>query len=165
MMILRHALSIMLLPFVVVVVIPHWLLTAFTIIDTSWNESMFIVWLPRSFGAIIFMTGFALFCWCVFLFAKIGRGTLAPWDPARRLVAVGPYRFTRNPMISGVALMLMGQALFWGSWPVGLWAGLFIFINHIYFTASEEPGLEKRFGKDYRAYKENVPRWIPRLKL
>ena len=98
------------------------------------------------------------------LFARVGQGTLAPWDPTRSLVSQGPYRHMRNPMISGVALMLVGQALFWRSIPLGIWALAFILINHIYFVFSEEPGLERRFGESYRRYNENVPRWIPRKK-
>jgi protein-S-isoprenylcysteine O-methyltransferase Ste14 len=100
----------------------------------------------------------------VYLFAKIGHGTLAPWDPTRNLVAVGPYRYIRNPMITGVALMLLGQALLWGSRVLGIWACIFILVNHLYFVQLEEPGLERRFGENYRAYKANVPRWIPRTR-
>jgi protein-S-isoprenylcysteine O-methyltransferase Ste14 len=80
------------------------------------------------------------------------------------MVAVGPYRHVRNPMISGVALMLAGQAIFWGSWVTATWAGLFVLINHLYLVLSEEPGLERRFGEPYRVYKANVPRWLPRIK-
>jgi protein-S-isoprenylcysteine O-methyltransferase Ste14 len=79
-------------------------------------------------------------------------------------VAVGPYRYVRNPMISGVVLMLIGQALYLGSSAIGIWAFIFVCINHIYFVLSEEPGLEKRFGKSYRVYKANVPRWVPRVR-
>jgi protein-S-isoprenylcysteine O-methyltransferase Ste14 len=161
---LRHLLSILLLPFLVVVVVPYWLLTAFAAGDTHWDVGSMLVWLPRSTGAVLFVIGLALFSWCVSLFARVGRGTLAPWDPTRNLVAVGPYRYVRNPMISGVALMLLGQALLWGSWVMGIWAGAFVFINHIYFVLSEEPGLERRFGERYRLYKANVPRWIPRMR-
>jgi len=77
---------------------------------------------------------------------------------------LGPYRYVRNPMISGVALMLAGEALFWGSRALGLWAASFLAINHLYFVLSEEPELEYRFGPAYRVYKANVPRWIPRLR-
>lgn len=59
----------------------------------------------------------------------------------------------------------IGEALFWGSWVVGVWALIFILINHIYFVQSGEPGLEERFGESYRLYRANVPRWVPRLKL
>ena len=161
--ILRHSLSILLLPFMVVVVLPSWLRAAFTASDSRWVNGSPIVWLSRFVGGALFIVGFALFSWCVGLFARVGQGTLAPWDPTRSMVAVGPYRFVRNPMISGVALMLTGQALFWGSWVTAIWAGLFVLINHVYFVLSEEPGLEERFGESYRLYKANVPRWLPRL--
>lgn len=161
---LRHLLSILLLPFMVVVVVPNWLLTRYAAGGSRWLDGLPILWLSRAAGAIIGLIGLALFSWCVGLFAKVGQGTLAPWDPTRNLVAVGPYRFMRNPMISGVALMLIGQALLRGSWAIGIWAGVFVLINHIYFVLFEEPGLEQRFGEPYRVYKVTVPRWMPRLK-
>jgi len=147
-----------------VVVVPYWLLTTFGNGNADWSDKTFIVLTSRSLGLLFLIVGFGLFTWCLSLFAKVGQGTLAPWDPTRNLVAVGPYRYVRNPMISGVALLLIGQAFFWVSWAVGIWAGLFIVINHVYFIFSEEPGLEKRFGEPYRIYKKNVPRWVPRLR-
>lgn len=160
---LRHTLSILLLPFMVVVVVPGWLLYSFAGSDSRWAAASPRLWIGRIVGVLIVLAGFGLFAWCVSLFARIGQGTLAPWDPTQKLVAVGPYRHVRNPMISGVALMLIGLAVFHGSWIVGLWAGLFVLINHTYFLLSEEPGLERRFGESYRKYKAHVPRWIPRL--
>lgn len=157
----RHTLAILALPFVVVAVIPAWLVRAFAATDSRWDGPM--AWAGGALGILSVLAGFGLFAWCVSLFARVGQGTLAPWDPTQKLVAAGPYRYVRNPMISGVALMLVGQALIRGSWVIALWAGTFILINHIYFVLSEEPGLERRFGESYRAYKANVPRWVPRL--
>jgi protein-S-isoprenylcysteine O-methyltransferase Ste14 len=154
--VLRHLLAVALLPFVVVVVIPRWLLRSFPGVDTHWSG----LWL---LGAGFFICGLALFTWCLSLFARVGQGTLAPWDPTQRLVAVGPYRHMRNPMITGVTAMLLGEALYFGSWLLALWACAFVAINHVYFVLSEEPGLERRFGESYRAYKVHVPRWIPRV--
>lgn len=162
--VLRHLLSILLLPFLVVVVVPSWLLTAFAVNDSRWCNSSPISCLSQLLGGMAIVIGFVLFSWCVGLFARVGQGTLAPWDPTRNIVVVGPYRFVRNPMITGVALMLMGQALLWGSWVMAIWACTFVLINHIYFVLIEEPGLEKRFGDSYRIYKTNVPRWLPQMK-
>lgn len=159
--ILRHLLSILLLPFMVAVVVPRWLL-ATSAGAWRWGGSPAVDWLSRGAGALVFAIGFALFAWCVLLFARVGQGTLAPWDPTRKLVAVGPYRHVRNPMISGVLLMLIGQALLWRSGALALWAGTFLLINHTYFLISEEPGLEQRFGESYRTYRAHVPRWLPR---
>lgn len=164
MIVVRHMLSILFLPFVVVVVVPYGLLHAFIANDTRWDNSLMLGWLPHLAGILFLLAGLALFGWCVSLFARVGQGTLAPWDPTHKLVAVGPYRHVRNPMISGVAMLLLGQALFWGSWVIGLWVGIFVMINHFYFILLEEPGLKARFGESYRQYQINVPRWIPRIR-
>jgi protein-S-isoprenylcysteine O-methyltransferase Ste14 len=161
---LRHTLAILLLPFMVVIVIPLWLFNSFANYDTRWVGLTPLAWIGYVAGALFVWLGFTLFVWCVNLFAIVGQGTLAPWDPTKKLVVSGPYRYVRNPMISSVAMMLIGQALFWGSWVIGLWAVILIIINTVYFIFSEEPGLEERFGESYLTYKANVPRWIPRLR-
>jgi protein-S-isoprenylcysteine O-methyltransferase Ste14 len=97
------------------------------------------------------------------LFVRVGRGTLAPWSPTRRLVVQGPYRWVRNPMISGVLFVLLGETLLFRSPALLAWWAFFFLGNAIYLPLSEEPGLEARFGEDYRRYKRQVPRWIPRL--
>lgn len=160
----RHLLSILLLPFVVVVVVPSRLLTSRAALDTRWSDGAPLAWAGVGAGALVFLAGLGLFAWCVALFARVGRGTLAPWDPTRRLVAVGPYRYVRNPMISAVATMLAGEALFSGSVVLAGWTALFVLVNHAYFVLSEEPGLARRFGADYQAYRRAVPRWIPRTR-
>jgi protein-S-isoprenylcysteine O-methyltransferase Ste14 len=156
----RHLLSILLLPFMVVVVIPRWLLMAWVSSDSRWPPGTAVI--GGVAGSLILLAGFSLFVWCLSLFARVGKGTLAPWDPTRRLVAVGPYRFVRNPMISAVLTMLIGESVLLGSRVLAIWAGTFFLLNAIYFLAFEEPDLERRFGEDYRRYKVAVPRWIPR---
>lgn len=157
---LRHLLAILLLPTVVTVAVPA-LLTGPG--DSRWAAGAPLTAIARAAGVVVLALGVALFVWCVALFARVGRGTLAPWDPTRRLVAVGPYRFMRNPMITGVALILGGQALYLGSWRVALWTGVFVLVNHVYFLVSEEPGLRRRFGESYVDYAARVPRWLPRV--
>jgi protein-S-isoprenylcysteine O-methyltransferase Ste14 len=159
----RHVASILLLPFVVVVIVPTWLLTSLADLDYRWSGGAFDV-VGGVLGILIFVAGLLLFIWCVALFARVGRGTLAPWDPTQRLVAVGPYRHVRNPMISAVSAMLTGEAFYFGSAILTGWTLLFITINQIYFLVSEEPGLERRFGAAYVEYKRSVPRWLPRVK-
>ena len=163
MTVLRHLLSILLLPTMVAVVVPQWILRSYAATDTRWPAGPAAL-AGRTLGVIVMLAGVSLVAWCIALFARVGRGTLAPWDPTSRLVAVGPYRQTRNPMITGVATTLVGEAIFTGSRWLALWAATFIAINHIYFLVSEEPGLEARFGDSYREYKAAVPRWIPRLR-
>ena len=164
MMVLRHLLAILILPFTVVVLVPRWLLSAQAATDSRWPVGSTSGIIGRMLGALLFAAGFALFSWCVTLFARIGRGTLAPWDPTQRLVATGPYRHVRNPMISGVATMLAGEALFFGSRAIATWLAIFAVFNHVYFLVSEEPGMERRFGDSYREYRKAVPRWLPRAR-
>ena len=159
---LRHLLAILVLPVVMAGVVPRWLLARYAAIDSRWWPESPIVWPLRALGAALLLAGFLLFCWCVALFARVGRGTLAPWDPTTQLVAVGPYRYVRNPMITGVSTVLAGWVLVTGSWVLAVWLLVFVAFNFAYFVLVEEPGLEARFGAPYREYKARVPRWLPR---
>lgn len=151
---LRHLLAILVLPFVMVVVIPRWILRA----NPTHGSTPFVIG-----GVIFFAVGFFLFAWCLALFASRGKGTLAPWDPPKRLVVSGPYLHVRNPMISGVLAMIIGEALCYGSWRVAVWALAFFVLNQIHFLIFEEPDLQRRFGNKYVEYRRSVPRWIPKL--
>ena len=125
----------------------------------SWLSPSPALWI---LGLLIFVVGFALLISAIRLFILIGRGTIMPWDPTRRLIITGLYQHVRNPMILSVLIIQVGQALLFASRGIALLAAFFFIINTLYFIASEEPGLEKRFGEEYREYKRNVPRWIPR---
>ena len=113
-------------------------------------------------GVPLVVGGFLMWLWTVRLFARLGKGTLAPWDPTTQLVVQGPYAHVRNPMITGVLAVLIGEALIFGSAAVAIWAAIFALVNHVFFLAFEEPAVERRFGDAYRGYKQNVPRWVPR---
>ena len=115
-------------------------------------------------GCASIAVGLALVVWTISLFVRVGRGTLAPWDPTQRLVAQGPYRRVRNPMISGVGAILLGEVLIAGSPWLALWFAIFAALNAVYIPLLEEPGLRERFGTDYAAYADAVPRWLPRLR-
>ena len=116
-------------------------------------------------GALLIVVGLAFVAWTVWLFARVGRGTLAPWDPTSRLVVAGPYRYVRNPMITGVGTILAGQALFFRSWGIAIELAVFALVNAFYFPLVEEPGLRRRFGAEYEEYCARVPRWLPRVRL
>ena len=162
MSVLRQLLAVLLLPFVVVVVVPRWLMDADLPLAAVWSATPTAAIAGRVVGGALFLAGLALFAWCVLLFSRVGRGTLAPWDPTRRLVAVGPYRHVRNPMITAVATMLAGEAAWNASPRLAAWLLLFVAVNHVYFLVSEEPGLARRFGAEYERYRRAVPRWLPR---
>jgi protein-S-isoprenylcysteine O-methyltransferase Ste14 len=112
-------------------------------------------------GMFIGAVGAAVALWCIFTFATIGRGTPAPFDPPRRLVIQGPYRFARNPMYIGAGLALAGAALFYGSWPLLGYTGIFFVATHLFVVWYEEPTLRRTFGPEYEAYCGQVRRWWP----
>lgn len=150
------------LPGTVVVLVPALILIAGRGPEIGWGLAGVAAVLPVLLGLALIAAGFALWLWTVRLFARIGEGTLAPWDPTRRLVVEGPYRHLRNPMISAVLAMLAGEAALLGSWPLLIWCATFFAVNHVFFRVQEEPGLERRFGEEYRTYRRDVPRWLPR---
>ncbi len=151
------------LPLVVLIIIPGAILWA-TGFRIGWGLGLPWDMLIVLLGALLMGTGLYYLSITIWLFINIGRGTLAPWSPTRKLVVIGPYRYVRNPMISGVLMTLLGESVVFGSIGIFIWFLLFFIVNHIYFIYSEEPGLERRFGQEYLVYKKNVPRWIPRLK-
>ncbi|HEY6467571.1 MAG TPA: isoprenylcysteine carboxylmethyltransferase family protein [Candidatus Acidoferrales bacterium] len=160
-MLLRHAISVAILPFTVVVLIPYWIARRYDVVPGLGH-------LPGSImlqlaGILVFALGFALFVGSMRRFATEGKGTLAPWDPPRVFVASGPYRFVRNPMISGVIFMLCGEALALLSLRHAAWAAFCVVLNLIYIPLFEEPQLRRRFGASYEEYYRHVPRFIPRL--
>ena len=67
-------------------------------------------------------------------------------------------------MITGVATILAGEALFFRSWGIAAELAAFMLINAIYFPLVEEPGLRRRFGASYEEYEARVPRWLPRVR-
>jgi quinoprotein glucose dehydrogenase len=113
-------------------------------------------------GAVITVLGAALAAWSVLTFSLVGRGTPAPFDPPRRLVVSGPYRWLRNPMYAGAFLALCGAAVFYGSWALAGYAALFLLLTNAMIRFYEEPALGRKFGADYAAYRGRVGRWWPR---
>jgi len=113
-------------------------------------------------GLVPVAVGIAVYLWCAWDFATLGRGTPLPLDAPRELVARGLYRYVRNPMYVGVLLVIVGQALWFGS-VANLWyalgAGLFF---HLFVMIYEEPTLRGKFGESYTSYCSNVSRWIPK---
>jgi protein-S-isoprenylcysteine O-methyltransferase Ste14 len=154
---LKHFRDILILPFTVTVIVPY-------LVYNPTQDFIPDTILIKLAGGLIGLSGFLLFVYTVSLFRRIGKGTLAPWQPTQKLIVSGPYRYCRNPMISGVFFMLVGECLILHSTNILIWAGIFFLINTTYFLLKEEPDLYKRFGEDYLEYKRNVPRWIPRLK-
>jgi protein-S-isoprenylcysteine O-methyltransferase Ste14 len=112
-------------------------------------------------GMILVAIGTVIALWCVFTFVFIGKGTPAPFDPPRKLVVRGPYRFVRNPMYIGAGMTLAGAALYYESLSILFYTGLFFLITHLFVVLYEEPTLRRTFGDEYEAYCQRVRRWRP----
>ena len=112
-------------------------------------------------GVAVGASGAVLALWCIATFIVIGRGTPAPFDPPRRLVVAGPYRFVRNPMYLGAGLALAGAALFYESWALLGYCAAFLFVTHLFVVLYEESALRAAFGDSYVRYCQSVRRWLP----
>jgi protein-S-isoprenylcysteine O-methyltransferase Ste14 len=158
----RHVRAIALLPFLNTIVIPSALLLAFPPAPAGELTAAAIA--AALVGATLAVAGAALVVHCVRLFVRLGSGTLAPWDPTRELVNAGAYRYSRNPMKTGLFLVLAGEAVAAQSVALATWLACFAIVNVVYIRLHEEPGMAKRFGARYSDYCERVPRWWPALR-
>ena len=115
--------------------------------------------LPACLAALTALAGVVVLLASVWEFFAAGHGTLAPIDPPRQLVVSGLYRFTRNPMYTGVVAVLLGQAWFFSSVLLLEYAVTVLLCFHLFVVFYEEPSLESRFGESYLAYRKAIPRW------
>lgn len=112
----------------------------------------------------IIIIGVFLILWSGLHFVKV-KGTPVPFNPPPKLVTTGPYAYVRNPMVTGVFVLLLGLGILFNSVSLAfVFTPLFILLNVLELKAVEERELEKRFGKEYTEYKKRVPMFIPWLK-
>jgi protein-S-isoprenylcysteine O-methyltransferase Ste14 len=106
--------------------------------------------------------GVVLYLWCMWVFATVGRSTPGPWDAPRHLVAIGPYRWVRNPIYIAALAVILGEAWLFLSEPLLVYAAEAAIVCHVFVIGNEERSLRRRFGRDDAAYTRTVNRWIPR---
>lgn len=157
-----RALFSLVLPITNVILVPLYLISSYNnrllAFDSVLSGLMLII------GIFLIILGSLFVIYANKSFLKIGNGTLAPWDPPKKLVATDLYKYVRNPVVSGILMILLGETLIFASIELFLWFVTFFIVNYVYIVYWEEPRLIKRFGKDYINYTKNVPRWIPGLK-
>ena len=112
----------------------------------------------------LWLVGGIILLWSFWNFLVQGRGTPAPIDPPKELVAVGFYRYVRNPMYVGVLAIIIGHFLWFGYWNLLVYAVIVFLAFNTFVTYYEEPTLKRKFGKSYEDYIRKVPRWIPRIR-
>ena len=150
-MFLRAALAFLALPAVVAGLVP-WLLLG----NDRWRMRGSLLGWP-----VLFCSACVLL-WCVRDFYRTGKGTLAPWDPPKKLVIVGLYRFVRNPMYIGVLGCVAGWSLIAGSPVLAVYTMVLAVAFHLRVIIYEEPTLARLFGDDWAHYRATVHRWLPK---
>ena len=111
----------------------------------------------------VFLIAFLLMGWSVYNFLKV-KGTPVPFNPPPKLVTTGPYAYSRNPMLTGVFVLLFSFGVFYGSISlVFVFTPLFILLNIWELKSIEEPELIKRLGEEYIEYRKSTPMFSPRL--
>lgn len=159
----RHLISFLVAPVTMTIIIPASIV--------NWRVHLPDLGSPLiaglvSVGGLLIVGGLGMLIWTVRLFDREGKGTLGVGkvmgEPIH-LVVQGPYRHVRNPMITGVLCILLGEAaVFASSWLL-LWFAIFFAGIASVIRFWEEPHLVERYGNSYVNYRANVPRWIPRI--
>jgi protein-S-isoprenylcysteine O-methyltransferase Ste14 len=160
----RHLLSFLVFPVTMTVVIPALIEIPADVrlagLGSPWTAALTIA------GGLLIAVGLGLLIWTVVLFDRLGKGTLGVGnvmgEPVN-LVVYGPYRHVRNPMITGVLCILLGEAAVTASGWLLLWFAVFLTFQATAIRFWEEPHLIRRFGDEYINYRRHVPRWIPRV--
>ncbi len=153
---LKTLIFTVIMPGTVTIYIPYWLLSS----PSTPAPLPIGVW--RHWGLLPMLLGAAIYFWCAWDFSFAGKGTPAPIDPPKELVVRGLYKYVRNPMYLGVLTLLIGEALFFASRQLFIYAGAIFLLFNLFIRFYEEPALRQKFGESYRRYCETVPRWMPR---
>jgi protein-S-isoprenylcysteine O-methyltransferase Ste14 len=154
----KTALFTVLVPGTVTILVPYYLLSSRT------STPPLNLGVLRYFGLLPLIVGALVYLRCAWDFAIGGRGTPAPIDPPRELVVKGLYRYVRNPMYIGVALVVLGEAIFIRARILLEYVAIVFFFFYLFVLVYEEPTLRRKFGESYDRYCRSVPRWIPRMR-
>lgn len=114
-------------------------------------------------GAVLIALGVVPIAAAFVAFVQAG-GTPVPAASPPRLVVAGFYRYVRNPIYVGFVVVLIGQALLFGSTGMATYAAIAWCVGAAAVRFYEEPRLHRRFGPEYEQYRRAVPAWIPRLR-
>ncbi len=149
---LRNLLFTIVVPGLGAVGAPWWILTHSGAVPRP------VAW----YALVLIVAGAVLYLVCLWTFGTVGQGTPGPWDAPRRVVAVGPYAWVRNPIYLGALVVVVGEAWLFLSLPLLVYALAMAIGFHLFVVGYEEPTLRRRFGDRYVDYLRTVPRWLPR---
>jgi protein-S-isoprenylcysteine O-methyltransferase Ste14 len=124
------------------------------------------LWPLPIFSGAAFRSGLALVALAVGLLIW-GRQTLVtggtnvdPSLPSTAVVTSGPYRFSRNPLYMGLAVVYLGLTLALDTWWGIILLALVLIVMHRGVIQREERYLERKFGDGYRQYRAAVRRYL-----
>lgn len=143
-------------PGAVAVYLPLWLVSSGAVASYDCGPARYL-------GLVLLALGFIGYILCAFEFSVHGRGTPAPIDPPKVLVARGIYRYVRNPMYLSVFLANIGWAALLCAPGLAVYALIVILIQAVFVVVYEQPTLRRMFGESYEQYCRDVPGWIPKL--
>lgn len=126
-------------------------------------ENVKIFYPYQLFGIFLIILGFILVIWAnynLLFVGKIGLRDREPFHTPTTLVLDGPYRFSRNPIYTGVCCLVFGLSFLTGSVPIFIIAVVLMVTFWRFFIRWEERNLEETFGEKYLEYKRRVRRWL-----
>lgn len=135
---------------------------AVVVLEQRWAVGFALPWIAMPVGALVLALACALGIWSAISMSVLGDGTPLPAAMANRLVIAGPYRFIRNPMAVSGIVQGVAVGLLLGSWLVVVYALVGSLLWNYAIRPLEEADLDRRFGDDYRRYRDSVSCWIPR---
>ncbi|MPW24275.1 isoprenylcysteine carboxyl methyltransferase [Alkalibaculum sp. M08DMB] len=151
-MLIKAVIAFLYLPGVIAFLVP-----VIIAIYDPWRSSFI------SIGVLVIINGLLVLIWCVRDFYISGRGTLAPWEPPKKLIVIGLYRFVRNPMYIGVLILVLGWSILFSSPLLVLYMFILAISFHIRTVKYEEPYLKEQFKDEWELYRRKVPRWFPKI--
>lgn len=122
-------------------------------------EGLLSGWVATALPVALVVAGFSLAVWAALWFRRKSTA-IEPRRIPSALVVEGPYRLTRNPMYSGLALVLLGLSIWFGAvsgfvGPVG-----FVLIITKRFIEKEEAVLREEFGEAPDSYLRATRQWL-----
>lgn len=108
----------------------------------------------KLFAGLLILSGTGLILWAV------SAVQAADLSSPRDLITRGPYAYSRNPMYVGWSLLYLGISFVVNSiWPLGLFPAVWAY-SHFVVIKREEKFLQRKFGVEYEAYQNRVPRYL-----
>ena len=139
---------------------PVWLLLS---LIAAWVIHHFVATpiIVRSLPAavVLVIAGFAIAIWGAMTFSRAGTELNPTSEANAKFVVSGPFGYTRNPMYSGVMLVSLGVAIFFGTLPFFVATVLLFLLVNSAFIPFEEAKMELQYGAAFRAYQPRVRRW------